>query len=148
MTFKLSQKSLSKLEGVDPRLVKVIKRAIEVTEVDFTITEGLRTKATQALYVKQGKSQTMNSKHLDGLAVDLAAWVNGTINWNFDYYFKIADAVRKASIELGIKIKWGGAWRYLNDYDSSRKAYDAYIAERKKLGKKSFLDGVHFELDK
>ncbi|EFF84429.1 hypothetical protein HMP0015_0085 [Acinetobacter haemolyticus ATCC 19194] len=148
MTFKLSQKSLSKLEGVDPRLVKVIKRAIEVTEVDFTITEGLRTKATQALYVKQGKSQTMNSKHLEGLAVDLAAWVNGTINWNFDYYFKIADAVRKASIELGIKVKWGGAWRYLNDYDSSKKAYDAYIAERKKLGKKSFLDGVHFEIDK
>lgn len=148
MTFKLSQKSLSKLEGVDPRLVKVIKRAIEVTEVDFTITEGLRTKATQALYVKQGKSQTMNSKHLEGLAVDLAAWVNGTINWNFDYYFKIADAVRKASIELGIQVKWGGAWRYLNDYDSSRKAYDAYIAERKKLGKKPFLDGVHFEIDK
>lgn len=148
MTFKLSKKSLSKLEGVDPRLVKVIKRAIEVTEIDFTITEGLRTKATQALYVKQGKSQTMNSKHLEGLAVDLAAWVNGTINWNFDYYFKIADAVRKASIELGIQVKWGGAWRYLNDYDSSKKAYDAYIAERKKLGKKPFLDGVHFELDK
>lgn len=148
MTFKLSKKSLSKLEGVDPQLVKVIKRAIEVTEVDFTITEGLRTKATQALYVKQGKSQTMNSKHLDGLAVDLAAWVNGTTNWNFDYYFKIADAVRKASIELGIKVKWGGAWCYLNDYDSSKKAYDAYIAERKNLGKKPFLDGVHFEIDK
>ena len=148
MTYKLSQKSLSKLEGVDPRLVKVIKRAIEVSEVDFTITEGLRTKVTQALYVKQGKSQTMNSKHLDGLAVDLAAWVNGTINWNFDYYFKIVDAVRKASIELGIKVKWGGAWRYLNDYDSSKKAYDAYISEREKLGKKPFLDGVHFEIDK
>ena len=148
MGFKLGTKSLSNLKGVHPDLVKVVKRAIELTECDFTITEGLRTKATQALYVKQGKSQTVNSKHLEGLAVDLAAWVNGTINWNFDYYFKIADAVRKASIELGIKVKWGGAWRYLNDYDSSRKAYDAYIAERKKLGKKPFLDGVHFEIDK
>lgn len=148
MGYKLGTKSLSNLKGVHPDLVKVVKRAIELTECDFTVTEGLRTKATQALYVKQGKSQTMNSKHLDGLAVDLAAWVNGTINWNFDYYFKIADAVRKASIELGMKVKWGGAWRYLNDYDSSRKAYDAYIAERKKLGKKPFLDGVHFELDK
>ena len=147
MGFKLGTKSLSNLKGVHPDLVKVVKRAIELTECDFTVTEGLRTKATQALYVKQGKSQTMNSKHLDGLAVDLAAWVNGTINWNFDYYFKIADAVRKASIELGMKVKWGGAWRYLNDYDSSRKAYDAYIAERKKLGKKPFLDGVHFEID-
>lgn len=148
MGYKLGTKSLSNLKGVHPDLVKVVKRAIELTECDFTVTEGLRTKAIQALYVKQGKSQTMNSKHLDGLAVDLAAWVNGTINWNFDYYFKIADAVRKASIELGMKVKWGGAWRYLNDYDSSKKAYDAYIAERKKLGKKPFLDGVHFELDK
>ena len=148
MGYKLGKKSLSNLKGVHPDLVKVVNRAIQLTECDFTVTEGLRTKATQALYVKQGKSQTMNSKHLDGLAVDLAAWVNGTLNWNFDYYFKIADAVRKASIELGMKVKWGGAWRYLNDYDSSRKAYDAYIAERKKLGKKPFLDGVHFELDK
>lgn len=148
MTFKLSKKSLSKLEGVDPQLIKVIKRAIELTECDFTVTEGLRSKATQALYVKQGKSQTMNSKHLDGLAVDLAAWVNGTVNWDFDYYFKIADAVREASIELGVKVKWGGTWCYLNDYDSSKKAYATYIAERKKLGKKPFLDGVHFELDK
>ena len=148
MGYKLGKKSLSNLKGVHPDLVKVVNRAIQLTECDFTVTEGLRTKATQALYVKQGKSQTMNSKHLDGLAVDLAAWVNGTLNWNFDYYFKIADAVRKASIELGMKVKWGGAWRYLNDYDSSKKAYDAYIAERKKLGKKPFLDGVHFELDK
>lgn len=148
MSFKLSQKSLSKLEGLHPDLVKVIKRAIELTEIDFTITEGLRSKATQALYIKQGKSQTMNSKHLEGLAVDLAAWVNGTINWNFDYYFKIADAVRAAALELNIKVRWGGAWRYLNDYDSSKKAYDVYIAERQKLGKKPFLDGVHFEIDK
>ena len=86
MGFKLGTKSLSNLKGVHPDLVKVVKRAIELTECDFTVTEGLRTKATQALYVKQGKSQTMNSKHLDGLAVDLAAWVNGTINWNFDHY--------------------------------------------------------------
>lgn len=148
MSFKLGKRSLSNLEGVHPDLIKVVKRAIELTECDFTVIEGLRSKETQALYVKQGKSQTMNSKHLEGLAADLAAWVNSTINWNFDYYFKIADAVRKASIELGIKVKWGGAWRYLNDYDSSKKAYDAYIAEGKNLGKKSFLDGVHFEIDK
>lgn len=44
MTYKLSKKSLSKLDGVHPDLVKVVKRAIEITECDFTITEGLRTK--------------------------------------------------------------------------------------------------------
>lgn len=146
MTFKLSNKSLSRLEGVDPKLVAAVKRAIEISDVDFTVTEGLRTLATQRLYVKQGKSQTLKSKHLEGLAVDLAAYVNGTISWDFDYYFKIADAMREAAIELNVRVKWGGAWRYLNDYPNSKAAYNEYIAERKRLGKKPFLDGVHFEV--
>lgn len=68
------------------------------------------------------------------------------MSWNFDHYFKIADSIRKAAIELNIKVKWGGAWLYLNDYPNSKAAYNEYIAERKKLGKKPFLDGVHFEL--
>lgn len=146
MTFKLSNRSLSRLDKVNPNLVKVVKRAIEISDVDFTVTEGLRTLETQRLYVKQGKSQTMKSKHLDGLAVDLAAYVNNTVSWDFDHYFKIADAMRKAAIELNIKVKWGGAWRFLNDYTDSKSAYNEYIAERKRLSKKPFLDGVHFEL--
>lgn len=146
MTFKLSNRSLSRLDKVNPNLVKVVKRAIEISDVDFTVTEGLRTLETQRLYVKQGKSQTMKSKHLDGLAVDLAAYVNNTVSWDFDHYFKIADAMRKAAIELKTQVKWGGAWRFLNDYTDSKSAYNEYIAERKRLGKKPFLDGVHFEL--
>lgn len=146
MSFKLSNRSLSRLDGVNPKLVQVVKRAIEISEVDFTVTEGLRTLATQQQYVKQGKSQTLKSKHLDGLAVDLAAYIDGAVSWNFDYYFKISDAMRKAAIELNIKVKWGGAWRYLNDYPNSKTSHNEYIAERKKLGKKPFLDGVHFEL--
>lgn len=146
MTFKLSNKSLSRLEGVDPKLVAVVKRAIEISDVDFTVTEGLRPLATQRLYVKQGRSQTLNSKHLKGLAVDLAAYINGTISWDFDYYFKIADVMREAAIELNVRVKWGGAWRYLNDYPNSKAAYNEYIAERKRFGKKPFLDGVHFEV--
>lgn len=121
MTFKLSQKSLSKLEGVDPRLVKVIKRAIEVTEVDFTITEGLRTKERQAQLLKEKKTTTSNSRHLTGHAVDLAAWVNNTVSWEWKYYYQIADAMKKAASELNISIDWGGDW-------------------------KKFKDGPHFEL--
>ena len=121
MTYKLSKKSLSKLEGVDPRLVKVIKRAIEVSEVDFTITEGLRTKARQAQLLKEKKTTTSNSRHLTGHAVDLAAWVipegsaKGTISWDWEYYHQIADAMKQAAKELKIPIEWGGDWKSFSD---------------------------------
>lgn len=98
--------------------------------------------------MKQGKSQTMNSKHITGHAVDLGAWVNGTVDWDLQHYFKIAEAVRLAAKELKINIIWGGAWgRYLNHYVTANDAYQAYIADRKKAGKKPFIDAVHFELD-
>lgn len=127
MTYKLGEKSLSKLEGVHPDLVKVVKRAIELTECDFTITEGLRTKARQAQLLKEKKSTTSNSRHLTGHAVDLAAWVvskdtgKGTISWDWEYYHQIADAMKQAAKELNVSIQWGGEW-------------------------KSFKDGPHFEL--
>lgn len=115
MSFKLSQKSLSKLEGVDPRLVKVIKRAIELTEIDFTVIEGLRTKERQAQLFKEKKTTTMNSRHLTGHAVDLAAWVDGTVSWDWKHYYKIAEAVKQAAQELEVSIEWGGDWKKLKD---------------------------------
>ena len=77
--YKLSQRSLDRLIGVNPNLVKVVKRAIQISEIDFMVVEGLRTKETQAEYVKKGVSKTMNSYHLTGHAVDLAPIVNGKI---------------------------------------------------------------------
>jgi hypothetical protein len=144
--FKLSQRSLDRLQGVDPKMVSVVKRAIELTEIDFAITEGKRTKERQAELVKKGLSQTMNSKHLDGSAVDIVSYVNGKVNWTFENYIVIAEAFRKASIELGIKVRWGGSWTVLSETTSAKASYDAYVKQRKALGKKPFLDGVHFEI--
>lgn len=121
MGYKLSQKSLSNLKDVHPDLVKVVKRAIELTKCDFTITEGLRTKERQAQLLKEKKTTTSNSRHLTGHAVDLAAWVDSTISWDWKYYHQIADAMKKAATELDISIDWGGDW-------------------------KKFKDGPHFEL--
>lgn len=121
MSFKLGQKSLSNLKGVHPDLIKVVKRAIELTKCDFTVTEGLRTKERQAQLLKEKKTTTMNSRHLTGHAVDLAAWVDNTISWDWKYYDQIADAMKQAASELNISIDWGGEW-------------------------KSFHDGSHFEL--
>lgn len=144
--FKLSNKSLERMEGVDSKLVDVVKRAIELTTIDFGITEGKRTKERQSQLVKQGLSQTMNSKHLDGKAVDVVAYIDGKVDWTFEHYITIAEAFKKASDELGVKVRWGGSWSYLSDSESAKEAYDAYIDERKKLNKKPFLDGVHFEV--
>lgn len=119
MTFKLSKKSLSKLIGVHPDLVKVVKRAIEITKCDFTITEGLRTKERQAQLLKEKKTTTINSRHLTGHAVDLAAWIivdnKGTISWDWKYYYMIEKAMKQASEELKIPIEWGGDWKTFKD---------------------------------
>ncbi len=115
MSFKLGKRSLSNLEGVHPDLVKVVNRAIELTQVDFTVIEGLRTKERQAQLLKEKKTTTKNSRHLTGHAVDLAAWVDGTVSWDWKHYYKIAEAVKQAASELKIPIEWGGDWKRFKD---------------------------------
>ena len=119
--FKLSQKSLGKLEKVHPDMQELVKQAIELSTIDFGISEGLRTEERQKLLFKQGKSQTMNSKHLKGLAVDVYAWKDGGVSWDFLDYEVINIAFTEASVRLSIPYVWGGSW-------------------------KTFKDGPHFEL--
>lgn len=125
-TFRLSKRSLSRLEGVHPELVRVVKRAIEITPVDFAVTEGLRTRERQAELVEAGASRTMNSRHLTGHAVDLVAIVNGKVRWDWPLYPHIATAMKAAAKELGVVIVWGGDWKSLQDgphYELDRKVY-------------------------
>lgn len=120
--FKLSPRSLSRLDGVHPDLIKVVKRAIELTEIDFMVTEGVRTAARQQQLVSAGASQTTRSRHLPtanrcGLscAVDLAAMVGTEVRWDWPLYPKLAKAMKAAAIELGVPIEWGGDWKSLVD---------------------------------
>lgn len=112
--FKLSQRSIDRLKGVHPDLVSVVKLAIERSDVDFMVTEGLRSKERQKELVAAGASKTMNSRHITGHAVDLAAYVNG-IRWDWPLYEKIAKAMKHAAYELNIKIEWGGDWKSFKD---------------------------------
>lgn len=126
--FHFSQASLGRLVGVHPDLVKVLKRAIEITEVDFGITEGFRSAERQRQLVAAGKSQTQNSRHLTGHAVDVDAFVNGVVNWDFVNYQKIAVAMKRAAFECGVPIHWGGDWHTLKDgchFELDRVAYPA-----------------------
>ncbi len=115
MLFTLSARSLKRLEGVHPDLARVVHRAIELTSVDFVVTEGLRTKARQRELVAAGASQTMNSRHITGHAVDLAALVGGQVRWDWPLYGKLAEAMKAAAAELKIPLEWGGDWKTLRD---------------------------------
>lgn len=121
MGFVLGPRSLKNLEGVHPDLVKVVKRAIEITSVDFTVVDGLRTDTEQAFNLAKGVSQTKNSRHLTGHAVDIGAYVHGKVIMSWEFAPKIADAMKHAARDLKIPIEWGGDWR-------------------------TFKDGVHFQL--
>ncbi len=127
MTFALGAKSLARLEGVHPDLVRVVKRAIEITPVDFTVTEGLRTVERQRALVAAGASQTMKSRHITGHAVDLAALVMGEVRWDWPLYAKLAGAMKAAAKEVGVPLEWGGDWK-MKDGPHFQLTWAAYPA--------------------
>ena len=115
MTFKLSDKSLRRLDGVKPELVNVVKRAIEITPVDFLVVEGLRTKERQAYLLDAGKSRTMNSYHLTGHAVDIAPIIDGKVSWEWKYFHILNEAMQQAAKENNVSLTWGGSWKTFPD---------------------------------
>lgn len=121
MSYKLGTRSLQSLSGVHPDMVAVVKRAIEITEVDFTVIEGIRHINRQRELLKAGKSTTMNSRHITGHAVDMVPW---PVDWeDLERFEVMSEAMKEAAEELDIPIVWGGDW-------------------------KSFYDAPHFELDR
>ena len=147
MTFSLSKRSRTRLEGVHPDLVSVVSLAIELTEVDFGVSEGVRSMNRQRKLVASGASTTMRSRHLTGHAVDLVAYIGSRIAWDWPLYYKIADAMKQAASDAGVPIEWGAAWgRLLNDFSSADLASESYTDERRSQGRKPFLDGPHFQL--
>lgn len=148
--FKPGAKSLRELQGVHPDLVAVVRRAIAITVQDFAVHDGRRTMAEQKRLVESGASQTMDSRHLTGHAVDLVPSVNGKLRWEWGPIHRVADAVRIAARELGTPLRWGAAWDI--DFTASdslpENIVSDYAARRRKAGKRAFLDGPHFELPK
>lgn len=120
MSIVLSEKSLTKLEGAHPDLVKVIKRAAALSSIDFTVLEVLRTPARQKELVAKGASKTMKSRHLPGAdgksrAVDIAPLDGGQVSWAWPVYHKLAPIIKQAAKDVGVPIEWGGDWRSFRD---------------------------------
>lgn len=117
MSFHLSKMSLEHLEGVHPDLVAVVKRAIQISNIDFGVSEGLRTPGRQKQLKAEGKSTTLKSKHLkqaDGYAHAVDLFVigpNGRATWEHKYFRQAIQAMMTAAIELNVQIEAGGLWR-------------------------------------
>ena len=124
--MKLDARGEARLLGVHRDLVRVVRTALELSTVDFTVTEGLRTLERQRALKAKGASRTLNSRHLTGHAVDLAAKVDGVIRWDWPLYAHLARAVKAAAVREGVPIVWGGDWKSLRDgphFELERKAY-------------------------
>ena len=108
--MSLDLKSTRCLNGVHPDLVSVIERASEA--IPFRVTEGLRTRERQKTLLAEGKSRTMNSRHLTGHAID---FVDPKGSYDAAEMTRIAEAIKEASNDLGVAVVWGGDWTSFRD---------------------------------
>lgn len=147
--YRLSQRSIDRLHGVDRKLVEVVHHAIGITKIDFGVTCGVRTEDEQRALVAKGASQTMKSKHIEGRAVDLVAYIGPRVSWELNLYDDIADAMKEGAKAVGLPLRWGAAW-HLPDIRAWQapmsEAMNAYIDLRRSEGRRPFIDAPHFEM--
>lgn len=119
-------RSEKNLKGVHPDLVRIYRRAVEISDLDPVVTCGVRTVAEQKVLVAKGASRTMNSRHIPGRdgfshAIDVAFIFGADLRWDGPLYKQFAGCMKQAARELKLPVTWGGDWA-------------------------SFRDGPHFEL--
>lgn len=103
----------------------------------------------QRQLVDKGASQTMRSKHLEGIAIDTVAYIGSRVSWELNLYDDIADAIKQAAKDLGISVRWGAAWHIdsiANFEGTMEDAMNEYIDLRRSQGRRPFIDAPHFEL--
>lgn len=123
--YKFSDASLAELQTVDERLQAVFMEVIK--HWDCQVLDGIRTIEEQRKNVQKGVSKTMGSKHLTGMAVDVAPY---PVNWkDTERFYAFGGFVIGVATMMGIKLRWGGDW------DSDRDLRD-----------QTFMDLPHFEL--
>jgi len=121
--FKFSNRSKNNLIGVHPDLVKVAHKALEITKVDFVVIEGVRTFERQKQMVREGKSKTLNSRHLRGHAIDVVPY---PVSWEPKAFVPVIAAFKAAAAELNVPMEFGADWKGFPDHphcELSRKHY-------------------------
>lgn len=148
--FLLGSRSVQELVGVHKSLVAVVEHAIQITEQDFAVHDGIRTEDEQRELLRRGASKTMKSRHLIGEAVDLVPYINGKLRWEWPAIYPIALAMARASRDLDVVLTWGGVWdkrmhQYSgHDVSDMRRAVEEYCARHPGP---DFIDGPHFQIE-
>lgn len=115
MAYSFGQRSKDRMKGLHCDLLRVFERAIAISDIDFTVLEGMRTLERQKVLYKQGATRTMNSRHLTGHAIDVAPLVDGEVRWDWPLYHKLAKIIKQAAKDVGVPIEWGGDWKTFKD---------------------------------
>lgn len=126
--YVLGSRSQQRLDGVNPDLVRVVEKAITMTTMDFTVLEGIRSEERQLKLFAVGATTTMRSRHLTGHAVDLGAYVDGEVRWDWPLYHQLGAAMKLAAVEEGIKLEWGGDWISFKDGPHFQLPWEVYPA--------------------
>lgn len=121
-----SVRSVKNLAGVHPDLVAVMNEAIKASPVDFAIIEGLRDIERQRKLAAVGATNTMNSRHLTGHAVDVAVFIDGEVRWDWPLYDMLAVHIKKCAEKLKIPIEWGGDWKRFKDGPHYQLPWERY----------------------
>lgn len=130
MSIVLGARSLSRLQGVHPDLVRVVKTAAAMSDLDFTVLEGLRTVERQKQLFAQKATKTMNSRHLTGHAVDIAPMIGGKISWDWPLYNRLAKIVKAAAVAENVAVTWGGDFRTFKDGPHWELSWKSYPKEK------------------
>ena len=154
--FRFGSRSRREMEQMHPDLIRVLERAIAMTEQDFTVFDGFRSASDQNALYRRGASQldgfTRISKHQlqpDGCvhAADLVPWSGGKAVWDWPAIYVIADAMFMAARMLDVQLRWGGCWQHINPLNAPpEQLVQMYVKRKRAAGKRAFNDGPHWEL--
>jgi peptidoglycan L-alanyl-D-glutamate endopeptidase CwlK len=120
--YKLSNRSRSRLDGINPVLIEIVEEAIKDSPFDFGIPQsgGLRTAEDQNKLFNQKVSKcdgyAKKSYHQSGNAFDIYAYVNGRASWETKHLKPIAEHILNVADEcFNIQLTWGGNWVNFKD---------------------------------
>ena len=130
MVRVFGERSKRNLQNVHPLLTKIVTRALELSESDFTVICGHRDKAGQeaAQRAKTTKVGFPNSAHnqMPSCAVDVIPFP--FTNWEdpamLRKWKQIADAMFAAAKEMKLEIRWGGDFNRDGD-KTTRDSWDS-----------------------
>lgn len=153
--YRLGTVSASRLLDVQVDLARTVRRAIEITEQDFQVFEGLRTLDRQRELVAAGASRTLDSYHLadkygQSHAVDLVPFIGGRVQWQDAPCVTVAKAMHRASKATMVPVTWGAVWdiplAQLNAEDLEGEIVSYVARYVKDHGKRPLVDRPHFQV--